>query len=590
MITEDFIKPYLKNPEGLVHEQYEAALSILEELEVHTDGKFPEKELNTARPNEEGVHKQYRKDVWVPVTKRGSDEVLKQSKKIPRANGWGVIFPKEQSRLIKDGYGLRQYIEQDFPKWDSLNNFVFGFLLKQNFRDPNGVIAVINREIFNNEPLSISGYTSPYPYFFGCEEVIDFKEDKYAVIRFKDKIKYGDNKEGYRFMFIDTDSLVISNQINDNGYQSTLYPHSAGFLPVWQLGSDSIQKHSEDYNLYDSFLTAAIPDWKEAVRRYSDHQVNMVMHLHPEKWIRANVDCSDCKGNGEVRAIDADNKPCQVKCRTCSGSGKRVVTSGPAKVMIIPTTQTRVQDQETTIPGEPIGYAKKPLDALEFLKTEWQDKFKDGFSALGLKMLYETSLNISGKAKDLDRQEVNTFFYGIASHLTENHIYRIIYFINELRYSFVPEKERREYFNSIQFKIPNSFDVVSAEYFRERYVSAKQNNESPILVQQSGLDYARKEFGEDTAQYKLLKDSYDLDPLPGLSEAEKNELSAANPNDLDVIISRQIEFFLKRAYAENENFWELNFEQKLDKLTEYAQSSLTRRNRSLINVAAPAII
>jgi hypothetical protein len=172
--------------------------------------------------------------------------------------------------------------------------------------------------------------------------------------------------------------------------------------------------------------------------------------------------------------------------------------------------------------------------------------------------------------------------------MTYIHIYRIIYFVNELRYGFVPEKERREYFNSIDFKVPNTFDVVNAEYFRERYVAAKQNNESPILVQQSGLDYARKEFGEDSQQYKILKDSYDLDPLPGLSEAEKNDLSATDPNNLDVIISRQIEFFLKRAYAENEDFFLLSFEQKLDKLTEYAQNTLTRRNRSLLNVAAIA--
>lgn len=588
MITEEFIKPYLKDPEGRVHEKYAAAISILEELEVHTDGTFPEKELCTARPHEEEIHKQYRKDVWVPVTKQGSDEVLKQSKKIPRANGWGVVFPKEQSRLIKDGFSLRQYIEKDFPKWDDLYNFVFGFLLKVGVKDPNAIVAVINREFITNEPLGPSGYFTPYPYVFGCREVIDFVEDEYLVVLSKDKVKYGDGKEGKKFLFMDKDSLVISVQISDDGFQSTIYTHTAGTLPAWQLASDSIKEHNEKYNLYDSFLTPAIPAWKEAIRRYSDHQVNMVMHLHPEKWVRANVDCdnSQCK-EGMVRELDHENKPCQVKCRKCGGTGKRIIVS-PSNIMVVPTTQTRVADQETTIQGDPIGYAKKPLDALEFLKTEWQDKYKDGFAALGLKMLYENLLNVSGKKTELDRQEINTFFYDLAKHLTEIHIYRIIYFINELRYSFVPEKERREYFYQMKFKVPTSFDVVNAEYFRERYVAAKQNNESPILIQQSGLDYARKEFGEDSINYKLLKDSYDLDPLPGLSETEKNDLSATDPNNIDVIISRQIEFFLKRAYADNENFYELKFEQKLDKLTEYAQISLTRKNRSLINVPAPA--
>jgi hypothetical protein len=587
MITEDFIKPYLKNPEK-VHDKYGAALEILQELEVHTDGTFPEKELDTARPHEEEIHKKYRKEVWVPVTKQGADEVLKQSKKIPRANGWGVIFPKEQSRLIKDGFGLRQYIENDFPKWDSLNKFVFGFLLKQNFKDPNGVIAVLNREHFNNEPINASGYLSPYPYYFGCTEVIDFKEDEYCVIKSKDPVKYGDNKEGKKFIFIDRDSLVISIQIADDGYQSILYPHTAGFLPVWQLGSDSIKEHTEQYNLYDSFLTAAVPAWKEAIRRYSDHQVNMIMHLHPEKWIRANVDCTAKNCNeGIVNTVDNENRPCKVKCTTCNGTGKRIVTS-PANVMIVPTTQARVQEQETTIQGDPIGYAKKPLDALDFLKEEWKDKFKDGFAALGLKMLYENLLNVSGKKTELDRQEINTFFFDLASHITHKHIFNIVYFVNELRYSFVPEKERRQYFTEIKFNVPNSFDVVNEDYFRERYVAAKQNNESPILVQQSGLDYARKAFGEDSQQYKLLSDSYNLDPLPGLSEAEKNELTASDPNNIDVIISRQIEFFLKRAYAENEKFYDLKFEQKLDKLTEYAQVSLTRKNKALINVPIPS--
>ena len=588
MLTEDFIKPYLGDPEK-AHPFYEDALAIRQELEVHTDGVFPDKELCTARPHEEEIHKEYRKNVWVPITKRGSDEVLTQSKKISRANGWGLTFPKDHSRLIKDGFGLREYIEQDFPKWDSLYNYVFEFLLKQTFKDPNGVLAIINREVLNGEHIVPSGYLTPYPYYFGSDEVIDFKEGKYAVIKCKDKIKYGEGKEGYKFIFIDSDSIVISIQIADSTYQSTLYPHTGQYLPVWQLGSNSIQKHTEDYNLYDSFLTGALPDWKEAIRRYSDHQVNMVMHLHPEKWIRANVDCSDCKGDGKKQTVDQDNKPCTIKCKVCGGSGKRVVTS-PNNVMLIPTVQQRVQDQETTIQGEPIGYAKKPLDALQFLKEEWQDKFKDGMSALGLRLLYENLLNVSGKKTELDRQDINTFFYNIAKRLTTVHIYNIVFFCNELRYSFVPEKERREYFKAIQFKVPQTYDVVSAEYFRERYVNAKQNNESPILIQQAGLDYARKEFGEDSINYKLLKDSYDLDPLPGLSEAEKNELTATDPNNLDVVISRQIEFFLKRAYAENENFFQLTFEQKLDKLTEYAQTSLTRKNRSLVNVPIPAEI
>src|SRR6478736_2149603 len=175
------------------HARYEQAAKIRKDLLVHTRGNTPLEVLNTARPNEEQAHKDYRLSVFEPVTKAAAGKVITQTAKIQRSQGFGIEFPKKQPSLVRDGEGLREYLEQNFPVFDSVMAFLFRNVVRATFEDPNGVLVMHPMEYETEEAaakIQDGVYLKPYPYYFNSGELLDYVEGEYAVILKDEKVSY----------------------------------------------------------------------------------------------------------------------------------------------------------------------------------------------------------------------------------------------------------------------------------------------------------------------------------------------------------------------------------------------------------------
>lgn len=584
MLSNEQIAAFLTGE--IKHDRYEQAVKLRNELLVHTRGNSPAEILNTTRPNEEQVHKEYRLCVFEPITKSAAGKVITQTAKIQRSQGFGVTFPKDAPKLIRPDETLQQYLEESYPIYDSVLNYLFQGVVRSGFEDPNGLLVVHPQEYETAEAagtIQEGVYLKPFPYIFNSGEALDYVEGQYAVILKDERVKYtvaGKEKDdGKQYLIVDTVNYHFFKQIGVTRsakgkdvpvFETRTYAHNLSYLPAWQLGSNDIEKQYPGYNLFNSFLSPCLPNWRQAIRSFSDHQVNQVMHIHPEKWYKTTTECRVCNTKGRVQ-VKEGNKTENHECGNCKGKGF-VLKVSPMEAMVIAPIQQGIDKGQTFYDGDPAGYIAKPTNDMEFIKAEYKDQITQGLDAIGLAFI-ETPLNQSGKAKEYDRQEINTFFYAVATNLANVHLYNIIYFTNELRYSFVDKKQRDEYFNDIKISVPTQFDVVGADFYYQQYVNAQTNKDDAEIVASKALEYGRVEFGEDSQQYKTMQAKYELDPLPGLSPEQKLDYRASGEcTPEDYIVSNQIYAFIKRAVAEDPKFFEKPFEEKRKKLYQYAEA------------------
>src|SRR5690606_18048211 len=337
------------------------------------------------------------------------------------SQGFGLTFPKQQPARIKDGQGLREYMEQDFPVFDTLMDCVFQTIVRACFEDPNGVILVFPKEYETEETaakITDTDYLKPYPFYFNSGEVLDFQEGEYVVILKDEKVSYQHKGKTET----DGNLMLIADRVNyyfykqtgkdkdDNPtYQTRTYAHNLPSLPAWQLGSNDIESQYPGYNLYNSFLSPCLPNWRQAIRSFADHQVNQVMHIHPEKWYKTTTECKTCNNKGKVQTKIAGGKTEMHECQSCKGAGFIIKVSPMAPIIMSPY-QSKVGEQPQFFDGDPAGYIAKPTNDMEFIKAEYKDQIAQGLAAIGLDYIEQTQLNQSGKAKELDRQEINTFF------------------------------------------------------------------------------------------------------------------------------------------------------------------------------------
>lgn len=583
MLTDELIRQYFVAPDKLPkHQFYDRSVTITKKLEAHSKGKFPAEIIDIARPNETAQQKRYRKDVFTPVTKTYFSKVVSTISKIGGAEDWKIEM-KEQPG-VADGETLKDYTSESFPNFDSIPNWFFSLQLREMCDDPNGVIAVFPypKKDVNND----SEYLRPFPFWFESQDVINYIEGELAVLRASEKsiVMIGDKqvKEGLVYYIFDTDSWTKCTQVgskSDYRFSYEIQPHWLGHVPCFKIGG-IIEEFENGEMLYDSFIGDCLPYWDEALRRHSDLQVQMVLHVHSEKWEIEDSQCKTCTGTGKVidTRMGAGNR--KVDCGTCNGSGGGTSRS-PFNVKLIKVAQKNGPNQAVSIPTPPMDYIKKPIEETQFIHDQVNENITNGLAAINMEFLGREPQINSGIAKMMDRQEMNAFFAMIARHIVKNILDPVYYFTAKWRYGLnSSEKELMAILPEIN--IPSEFDILTQDVIAQRLVSAKTAGVSQSLTANLEIQYAKKEFGDESDQVEILEIALQLDPLPGKTEDEKMTILSNKGTTLEkYILSSNLIAFINRAYSENEYFCDLNYSEKLDVLNGYVKE-ITDENSGIV--------
>ena len=544
------------------HPGYKDTVDLYDEIRVHANGEMPVNLIHERRPSETDEIFAYRKKIYEPVTKSTMSRVIRVLSKIKRSSDWTINYLTKMPGQVADGETLEDYCEKDFPYTNSVTNWAFSVLLKNVLIDPNAVIMVcpLNQEAEENE------YLEPFPIIYNSDQVYEFIEDKLAILLSTEQTE----QKGKIFYVVDEVEIQRWEQKGNSTdfILTNTYVHGLEEMPVFKIGGVFKKAYNSDV-VYESHIAGMIPYLNEAVREYSDMQAEVVQHIFSERWEWVNQYCNECYDSlagVSTGKIQSGNGKRTITCTKCNGTG--LMGTGPYKKMQIRPGKESLGESPAPIP--PAGFIEKNVEIAK-LQAERVDSHQyKALSAINMQFLDQTPLNQSGKAKEVDKEELNNFVYTIAEDIvkTMNTLY---YFIGEYRYKLIvaSDDERSEYLPIIH--IPEKFDLTSSTMLVDELSKLNDSKASPTILRAVEADFCAKRFDTTPEVKQFMQCIFKLNPLPtmDLTDAQM-ALNANGITKQDFITYCNIDQFVRRAFFEDENFGALDLDKQKEIIAGYA--------------------
>jgi hypothetical protein len=578
-VNSEFLEPYIKGKK--THAAYQTTVDIADHLKFHFNGyvykevkQKGEREnpyfvqlIDSRRPSESDHIKEYRRKIYLPKTKQPCFKVLNSLKKIVKSPDWNINYSKvEKPSKIREGEQLEDYCENNLPFFGSVENWFYSYGLKELLTDPNGLVCVlpIKYDLENN-----TEYRKPYPYFVSSEHVYEYVEEEYTIFRTNRSYEYkSDNgkivHKDFVICVVTRDEVWEVKQINTKGdYEMTMVLSlTFGKMPAFRIGG-IYKEIIDNSSVYESFVSAILPGLDAAARESSDLDAEVVQHIFTTMWYYASQGCATCNGTGSVLI-----KGKQAVCGTCTGAG--VLPKSPYKDLII---KPGTLDENT--PKPPFaGHIEKNTEIVEIQDKRIASHIYESLSAINMEFLAQTPLSESGKAKEVDRDDLNSFVYGIAYHGVENVINKIYYFVNEERVMDLGLTEKEKSEMTPRVAIPERFEILSENYLQEQ-ISNSKDKLNPLIVGAQEINLVNKMFENSPDTRERIKTVIQLNPLPSFNSEQKDAaVLAGTVLKEDAMVSNYIQFFVEKAVNEHEGFLEMEYEEKYKIVQGYAKEKL----------------
>lgn len=584
-VDEAFVRTYWDGKR--VHENYYKALDMNHHMSFHADGFFMRpwqaeaqkshstedpylrnyyfnRLIDNRRPKESDVINSYRRDRYFPRTKRVVSKIITSLKKIVKSREWNIDYTHADvpSNINKEET-LEQYCEENYPKYDSIEHWAYRIGIRQMLVDPNALICVMPLDF----EIAASEYYRPFIHVIPCKDVLDIKEDDWVVFVSPYKSTYkvkGKEQKGKIIMVVTRTQFWEARQIDDKGHfeLNMVYQHDIGDLPCWIMGGQ--EKQTSTVAPYaESFISDILPALDQAAIDYSDLEAEKSQHLHTTVWVVQTQQCNLCEGTGRVKG-----KGKNTKCPQCDGRG--AAAQEPYRELII--NLNNILDPSKAAPIPPMGIVEKSTEMAKIQDQFIKDELFEAAASINMEFLMKEPLSESGTAKEVDRDELNNFVYGIAYHLVVNIIDPAYYFINEMRYrQLVPGQEARKKMLP-KIAIPETFDILTRSAKEDNLAKISKSDISPDIKEIYERQFVQEVFQDDPETRDKLKMVHDHNPLPGRSDADiATALRAGIVTKTDAILATYLKLFLSQILVNDSSFLKKTWEQQHDILVEMAK-------------------
>lgn len=579
-LTPQFLQPYFDGKKK--HAGYAVTVELYQKLCIHANGEYADKLINERRPSESDEIKAYREKIFEPVTKDSFKRILTSLNKIRRSSDWSVRYEADDMPASLPEQDLPYaYTEEQFPGgYGSVTNWAFTVLLKNYLVDANAVIMVMP---LNTEPEA-NEYLEPFPLIFNSDKVLEYKEGELVILQGESnaEFKYGHTTryDGEVYYVITPEYIQRWEQLNSKRefILAGEYYHELGMMPAFRITAD-FYKTFGTQRISESKISSVVPRLNEMVREYSDLQAGVVSHLYPEAWEWETETCSNCKnsetGKSMGRVLGGKDGKELVPCPACGGSGRGAGT-GPYRKMIVRGANTNIGEQAAPIP--PKGYVEKNTNIIE-LQDKRIDKHQyAALASINMQFLLNVPLNESGYAKEVDKDELNHFVYGVAED-TVHIIDKIYQLIIEYRYRVaVPDSVKR---NAMlpAISVPEKYDLLSLTYLLEELTKAIAAKVSPAIIITMLKEYVSKKFYNNPQLRDTLTCMLDLDPFACMDTETKVQLKQTGGIvEIDYIISANIQQYVMRAMEEDKAFISKPYPEKRKVMEKYAMEAQVKIN------------
>lgn len=575
-VDKSFIEKYIRG--GKRHQNYDKAVDIYKHLSFHIDGyeyrQQPENPyfrllIDDRRPSESITIKEYRRKIYKPKTKTPCFKVLNSLKKIVKSKDWKIDYSKSVvPPRIPENETLEKYCEKHFPMFQSLENWLYSYGIKEILTDPNGLVAILPLNMDAGE----TEFLKPYTFYIPSEKVFDYVDGEYVVFESSQSSEYLVGKEYHTAPIIyvmDKNTIWCAKKMNaNNEYQIEIaLQHNIGKLPAY-LGGGIYKEIKNNTPLFDSFLSAMLPDLDTASREGSDLDAEVVQHIFSTMWYMAGDNCKACHGSGQVLKEGG-----QITCPDCKGAG--VMEKSPYKDMVIKKDFM----QQSAVPTPPAGYVTKPTDIVQLQDSRIQQHITSALSAINMEFLGQTPLNQSGTAKEVDRDELNNFVYGVAYHLVENILKPAYWFINEYRYKvLIPSDDVRE--SMLPYiPVPEKYDLLNESILVDQLAKVKDADVDAVIISELQIDFINKHFRNQPETRDKLVATNKLNPFVGMDSTQIDEmLLAGTITKHDAVKSIYIDDFVERAVNEHDDFTKLDWKKQNEIVDGYTTEKVSEIN------------
>lgn len=594
------------------HPFYKGCVRHCEEMSWHVYGNKPTRLLKRTRPREDPAITQYRLESYEPITKSICKKALSIVHKIFDANLYSVRFKENANATL-----LKEYTRKKYPRFNDVVNYLANYILKKMIADPNAVILVqpIDYTITGSQRVNpiATCYHSKNVFLINDDYALLF--DKYE----EEKTQSGQLIKHWFFTYVDKNGIYKFSVDQSNGKEyilTELYTYITNFneLPLWYLGGEYSENakdsnketeigdrepddRKEDYGdedescIFLSFFDPAVPFWNEAINDHSDVTGAYRQHLWPQRWEVAD----ECE---YVEEGENGRFPCnggwifdnvtKHRCPNCKGSGFGSAKS-PYETHLINRDKFNDEKNQIAVPG--VGYVIVPVDATKMLEEKSERNLEKGLQALSMDVMNEIGLNQSGKAKEMDRTELNDFLQRVADWMFEIHLPNMYYFFARYMFGFNDKGVQlndQEALKDIVPEIskPTQFDIYSSTELTEQFANAKKAKLNPSYLAVKQVEIQNKEFGVHPELLATLNLLVNLDPLAEVNSDEVSlKLSIGTITKETAIIHDNIKEFVSRALEEDEQFTEKKRSEQLAVLNDYA-SEVVKATAITIDVNA----
>lgn len=563
IITKENIDNYFQN-RTVRHFYYTESVERYNDLNDHYVDKVNMEVITEKRPNEGQEIKDYREKIAVPVTKRYLWKIISYLSGIRKAKDWNVYWETDESlpANITEKESLKEYLEEKMPLYGDITNWAFSQLLTQYVLDANAVVLTMP-SITDVTP--VNEFSKPFPVIYNSDQIIDYKEDDYYVLKSKDVVFYrvGDNLErGCSYYVVTSTVIERYDQTSPAGdfRQTYSQPNKVGYLPIRHLFG--VVTSDNGYNILgESRLSPMVPYLKEAMRYYNDYQAEMTLHVFSQYWTRMVQTCIRCNGTGQVISKSKTGTAVNIECKTCKGAGS--LLPSPFQTIGIK------KNIDGTFPdGVPAGYIEKNVEIPKILYTAFENMGYNALSSVNFQNVDQVPTSQSGVAKEVDREQQNITMHSIAEDLVRVMDGVTMDVCNWRYMDAVPDKETRlEMLPDIA--VPDRFDLTSTTQQLSDIQALVNSKADPVILSAVQADFMDKYFASNKPVAERGRAIMELNPFAGKTAEEIGFLSSMNLIDKrDAAVYAYLPILVDMAMEEDSGFLQNDHVTKLTKLRE----------------------
>ena len=540
------------------HINYTDNVDQAKQMGVHLKGDRPEELLEAYRPNEPEQIRNYRLDIYEPITQSQGKRIVNVLAKIQQSSNYTIKFPEQTS--VPEDENLESYTTENYPFHGGLDSWAFNIALQQDLVDANSLVVVMPLAI----PDDSVTYLKPYTFIYRSDQVIDYGLNYYAILLDEKNVV---NEVPLNIWLVVTDSQIfkiIQVSEKDLGRVSIemLYEFDFGQVPAFFLKGD--YREETIPFAYDSFVSGILPYWNKVIRMDSDLDAQYNQHLFLER-VEVEVECdAGCVKDNDtgIRMVTLYNgEERKVNCSRCGGSGW---INGRSPMGVTTVRKDAFEGEGSEFPG--VTYIDKPIDIVELTEKKIASLISQGFSSVNMDIIDKVGENQSGVAKTIDRSELNSFMTKISDNLFDNILHNSYNLISLWRYSVV---------NDATLPIinkPTNFNAMNEAMLVEEI---KTIADAGLDTTQYENDLIDRRYPNDTTKQIYNKNVLSLDPLAGKTNEEKVDIRlSGGVTQEQFIIRSNIRGFLLDALAEDEDFLSKTRKEKQAKLNELAKAQI----------------